>query len=100
MEKSPDYILYTDGDNQYDISELRPHLDSFRAFDVLNGYAIKKAVIGRRKVQSAIFNALVNALFLQRFKDVNCSLKMYKRRVIDGMTISSNSAFIDGIKQL
>lgn len=90
-----DYILYTDGDNQYDIQELKPYIKFLENYDVLNGYAIKKAVTWQRRLQSLIFNVLVNVLFFQKFKDVNCSLKMYKRQVIDSVHVTCSSAFID-----
>ena len=90
-----DYIFYTDGDNQYDVDEFRPHLHRLKDYDILNGYAVKKAVTPRRLLQSVIFNTLVNILFFTRFKDVNCSIKMYKREVIESMHIRCRSAFID-----
>ncbi len=90
------YIMYTDGDNQYDVNELLPHLGLLRSgFDALNPYAKEKAVTPRRKVQSAIYNILLSILFFTRFKDANCSLKVYKKEIIDKMQIRSVSAFID-----
>ncbi len=90
-----DYILYTDGDSQYDVWEFAPYLKFLESYDVLNGYAIKKVISWRRRPQTAVFNILVSLLFWQKFKDVNCSLKMYKRRVIEGIKIVCASAFID-----
>lgn len=90
-----DYVFYTDGDNQYDVDEFRPHLHHFKVYDILNGYAVKKAVTFRRLVQSIVFNTLTTILFFKYFKDVNCSIKMYKRHVIQSMDIKCRSAFID-----
>jgi len=90
-----DYIFYTDGDNQYDVLEFSPYLKFLENYDILNGYAIKKAVTPRRQLQSMVFNTLVNILFLQKFRDVNCSIKMYKRAVVGSMVIQCASAFID-----
>ena len=90
-----DYIFYTDGDNQYDVNEFKPYFKHLKDYDILNGYAIKKAVTPRRLVQSIVFNALTNILFFSWFKDVNCSIKMYKSSVIKSMDIKCFSAFID-----
>ena len=90
-----DYIMYTDGDYQYDVNDFRPFLKLLPEADVLSGYAVKKAVNFKRKAQSAIFNFLVNILFLVNFKDVNCSMKIYKREVLSAIFMKSNSAFLD-----
>lgn len=90
-----DYVMYTDGDNQYDVNEFRSQLPFLEEFDILSGYAIKKAVTIPRRFQSFLYNSLVRLLFLVNWKDVNCSMKIYRRQVLDTITIKSNSAFID-----
>ncbi len=90
-----EYVMYTDGDYQYDVNDFEPYLHLLPEADVLSGYAVKKAVNFQRKIQSAVFNFLVNVLFLVNFKDVNCSMKIYKRKVLKAISIKSNSAFID-----
>ena len=89
------YVMYTDGDNQYDISELRPYLHLLDSFDVLSGYAPNKVISFRRKMQSGVYNWLIAALFFIWIKDIDCAMKIYKRRVLDSMEIKSTSAFID-----
>src|SRR3989338_6922451 len=37
-----DYIMYTDGDNQYDVMDSVPYLHFLKDNDVIAGYAIKK----------------------------------------------------------
>ena len=37
-----EYVMYTDGDNQYDIREFEPHLFLLKDADVLKGFAEKK----------------------------------------------------------
>jgi len=90
-----DYIIYTDGDNQYDIFEIKPHLFLLKEAAVLSGYVTEKAVTTLRKFQSLTFNWLVATLFSVKIKDINCALKVYKRRVLENIEMKSNSAFID-----
>lgn len=90
-----DYVIYTDGDNQYDIRDIGPYLRLLSEADVLSGYAVKKAVTLKRKIQSLVFNLLVNFLFLVDLRDINCSLKVYKRQVLSVISMRSNGAFID-----
>jgi glycosyltransferase involved in cell wall biosynthesis len=92
-----DYVMYTDGDNQYDVNDFIPHLHLLKENDVISGYAVKKAVSNIRKFQSVIHNVLINILFLNNFKDINCSMKIFKKIVLNKISINSSSygAFID-----
>jgi len=90
-----EYVMYTDGDNQYDVDEFYGFIPFLDYADVVSGYARKKAVTFRRKVQSLIYNKLISILFFIPANDLNCSMKIYKRKVIDSMKIHSLSAFID-----
>lgn len=92
-----DYVMYTDGDNQYNIFDLEPHVHLLETNDVLAGYAVKKAVSDFRKFQSWVHNTLINILFFSHFKDINCALKIFKRPVLQKITINSDpyGAFVD-----
>jgi glycosyltransferase involved in cell wall biosynthesis len=97
LESRYEYIMYTDGDNQYDIYEFKPYLHLLDNADIIRGYVInnKKAVSTARKLQSILFNVGIYILFFTYMKDINCSMKIYKRKVIDSICIQSNSAFVD-----
>lgn len=92
-----DYVMYTDGDNQYDVREFKPYLHLLKENDVLAGYATKKAVSQFRKFQSWVHNMIINILFFNSLKDINCSMKIFKREVLEKIQINSNpmGAFID-----
>lgn len=90
-----DYVCYTDADNQYDIEELREGFRLMAEADVASGYVRKKAVSTLRKLQSEVFNWLILILFYVWVRDINCSMKVYKRKVLDAIEIKSISAFID-----
>ena len=90
-----DFVMYTDGDCQYDITEFAPYLYLLEASDILSGHVSVKAVSVMRKIQSVLYNALVFLFFGVRVKDINCSMKIYKRTVLDVITARSTSAFID-----
>lgn len=89
------YVMYTDGDNQYNVREFLPYLHLLDTADVLSGYVTKKAVSLRRKLQSEVWNWLIRVLFLVWCRDINCAMKMYKRKVLDSISIKSSSGFID-----
>ena len=90
-----DFVMYTEGDVQYDITEFEPYLILLQANDILSGYAITKAVSFMRMVQSLAYNTLIFILFDVWYKDANCSMKIYSRKVLENIEIKSTSAFID-----
>jgi glycosyltransferase involved in cell wall biosynthesis len=92
-----EYVMYTDGDNQYDINEFKPYLYLLNNNDIIAGYAITKAVSPFRKLQSLIHNTLINILFIVYFKDINCAMKVFKKSVLEKIKINSSprGAFID-----
>lgn len=94
-EAKYDYVMYTDGDNQYDIREFMPYIGLLSDHDILSGYVTKKALTIPRRIQSFAFNSLVRILFSISLKDINCSMKIYKRKVLESMQVKSRSAFID-----
>ncbi len=90
-----DYVMYTDGDNQYDVREFLPYLHLLDTNDVLSGYVTKKAASLRRKIQSQVWNWLVRVLFFVWCRDIDCAMKIYKRAVLENISIKSSSCFID-----
>ncbi len=95
MQSRYEYVMYTDGDNQYDVHEFAAALPLLEHADIVTGYVQEKAADAKRKMQSNLFNTLVRMLFFFPIRDVNCSMKIYKRRVLDAISIRGTSAFID-----
>jgi glycosyltransferase involved in cell wall biosynthesis len=92
-----EYVMYTDGDNQYDISDFEPYLGLIADHDLIMGYARVKAASRRRAVQSLVFNSLIAILFFSWYRDINCSMKMIRRDALLRIPLRSSprGAFID-----
>lgn len=90
-----DYVFYTDGDNQYDVSELKKLVKYLSVCDVVIGFRLKRALTLTRLIQSYIYNWLVRALFKVKVKDINCSMKLIKRSLLEKISLSCNSCFIE-----
>ncbi len=90
-----EYVMYTDGDNQYDVQESLPFLHLLNNADILSGYALKKATSWWRKLQSITYNIVLAILFGHYLRDVNCSMKIIRKSVLDSLKLESASAFID-----
>lgn len=93
-----DWIVFTDGDNQYDIAELRRFLPLLDRYDVLVGYRFQKTYGVVRKLLSAGLNLLVRVAFGVRVRDVTCGFKMVRSRVMEDpeMQLTSTGPFGGG----
>lgn len=90
-----EYIFYTDGDNQFDMQELRSVLACLPAADIIVGYRVKKQYSLFRLLTSGIYNALVRRLFALDVRDVNCAFKLVPRTLIEEINLVSTAGFID-----
>jgi glycosyltransferase involved in cell wall biosynthesis len=90
-----DLIVYTDGDGQFDITELKKVLPLIENNDVVIGYRISRAEGWRRKFQSWVYNFLTRMISGLKFRDFNCSFKIFRREVLEHIDIEFPSVFID-----
>ena len=93
--KKFDYVFYTDGDNQYDATELKKMMPFLKEYDAIVGYRTKRALSLTRKIQTLFFNRLVRWLFGIKIKDVNCSMKIISKEALKQINLTSDSSFIE-----
>lgn len=90
-----DLVFYTDGDAQYDVSELAGLLPLMNEeVDVVNGYKIKRSDRRRRKVLGAIYNRLARLFFRVPIRDVDCDFRLIRRRMFRQIEITSSSGVV------
>jgi len=90
-----DLVFYTDGDGQFDITELNKLMDLIEKHEIVTGYRLKRRDPLIRKVNAALWNILVTVVFGLRLHDINCAFKLFKREIFDGIELKSNGAFIN-----
>ncbi len=88
-------VTYTDGDGQYDFAEFERLLDAWDGESVVSAYRLNRADGFARVLQTRVYGFLLRLLFNLRVRDVNCSMKLYPRKALDRVSITSESAFID-----
>ena len=89
------FVCFTDGDNQFDFYDIIKMIPLLEDYDAVISYRLTKAYGVVRKGISSGYNLLVRALFGIPFRDVNSSLKIFRREVIDSIEIESTSPFVD-----
>jgi glycosyltransferase involved in cell wall biosynthesis len=90
-----DLVFYTDSDNQFDLTELADFLPLMTAVEVAVGYRVDRKDSTLRRVSSAVFNRLAAFVFELRLRDINCSFKLFRREVLQQLTLESDGFFID-----
>ena len=92
---SNDIVFYTDGDAQYDPSELELlWLKMTPDVDLVNGYKISRSDPWHRIVIGRIYHHTVKTLFGLHVRDVDCDFRMLRRSIFDRVHLEKNSGVI------
>ena len=79
------WIAFTDGDGQFDITELSKFFEAQRKTqsDAILGYYLIRAVSKTTIITTKMWELVVNILFSLKVKDVDCGLKLLSKKIID-----------------
>lgn len=92
---SKDLVFYTDGDAQFDPRELELLLEQLReGIDVVNGYKLRRSDAIYRRLIGRLYHHAVRTAFGLPIRDVDCDFRLFRRRVLDAVTLESNSGLI------
>jgi glycosyltransferase involved in cell wall biosynthesis len=90
-----DYVFYTDGDNQFDLEELKKFVALIPFSDIVVGYRKHKQYSLYRKFTSLCYNYLLRLIFDIHYWDIDCAFKLFKADLFKKIEIKSIDAFID-----
>ena len=93
-KSSKELVFYTDGDGQFDISEIKLLLPLIKEADLVIGYRIKRSDPFHRWLFAKLWGTLIAVLFNMWVRDTDCAFKLIKRNVIESLDLKSNGAFI------
>src|ERR671927_170480 len=81
-------IFYTDGDAQYDPSELSLLWRELTPdADMVNGYKISRADPLHRIVIGRVYHHIVSLLFGLKLRDVDCDFRLMRRSIFDRINL-------------
>jgi glycosyltransferase involved in cell wall biosynthesis len=89
------WVFYTDGDGQFDLADLPRLVEQSSSADIVSGFRSNRADPVHRKWNAFIF-AIACRLFLGvRVPDIDCAFKLYRREVLDQLTLKTTGAMIN-----
>ncbi len=89
-----EFVLFTDGDNQYDVDYFKDMIKHMKDYDAIISYRVKNGNNLIRRIISWIFNRVLNIMFLEPFRDLSSSFRLIKRSAMDNIELKSKSIFL------
>jgi glycosyltransferase involved in cell wall biosynthesis len=90
-----EWVFYTDGDAQYDASELVRCIDAVGAdTDIVQGFKLGRGDSWYRKVIGRGYHHTVRLLFRLGVRDTDCDFRLIRRALLDRVELTSTSGVI------
>ncbi len=90
-----EFVFYTDGDGQFDISHLTEILPLIETADIVSCYRKNRQDNFLRKVNAFGWGIFVRLMLGLWLRDIDCAFKLYKRSIFDEIQMHSSGALID-----
>ena len=92
---SREWVFYTDGDAQYDASEITRCIDAARpGIDIVQGYKLGRGDRLYRKLIGRGYHHVVRLMFGLRVRDTDCDFRLIRRDLLDRVELTSTSGVI------
>lgn len=89
------WVFYTDGDAQYDASEVTVCIDAVTpTTDVVQGWKIGRGDSWYRKVIGRTYHHTVKRLFSLQVRDTDCDFRLINRTILDKVQLTATSGVI------
>lgn len=93
-QASLEHVFLTDGDGQFDLSELPRAVGLLRQHDVVAGYRVERRDGWWRGLWGRAWTALVNRVLGLRVRDANCAFKLLPKSLVRVGDLRSEGALI------
>jgi glycosyltransferase involved in cell wall biosynthesis len=89
-----DIICMIDGDNEYDVFDLKKMLAVRNYYMLVIAFRYRKLYSTKRIFISFIYNTVLRLVFKSPFRDISTGIRLFNRAVVDEVELTSNSPFI------
>jgi glycosyltransferase involved in cell wall biosynthesis len=94
LATTADWVFYTDGDGQFDPTQLRQLLPLLECAEVVAGYRASRVEGAVRRLNGWLWTQVVNRVFGLRVRDVDCAFKVLPGRFVRETAWRSTGALI------
>jgi glycosyltransferase involved in cell wall biosynthesis len=88
------WILLTDGDLQFDLTEISAFLEPAAHHEMVVGYRIQRQDRLHRRLSAAAWNRLMHATFGVRVRDIDCAFKLMRGDLARDLELESEGAMV------
>lgn len=88
-------IAFVPADNQFDFGEINLLLERIEEADIVSGHRAERQDTFIRRFNAFGWNMTVRLLFGYLCRDIDCGFKLFRREILEHVTIVSNGAMID-----
>jgi len=90
-----EFVFYTDGDGQYDVSELPLLLEQVTpTTGLVNGYKLERHDPAHRIWIGNVYNFCARLLFRIHIRDIDCDYRLIRRGLLEKIQLTSTSGTI------
>lgn len=91
---SYEWICFTDGDDEYDISDLSRLIRLIGYYELVITFRYAKLYSATRIFISWVYNRLVRLLFRTPYRDISTGLRLIRKSLADELDLQASSPFI------
>ena len=88
-------IAFVPADNQFDFGEISLLLERIEEADIVSGHRAERQDTFIRRFNALGWNTVVRLLFGRLCRDIDCGFKLFRREILEHVTIISDGAMID-----
>jgi glycosyltransferase involved in cell wall biosynthesis len=89
-----EWIAFTDGDDEYEVDDLRKLLRLRDYYDLIITFRYAKRYGNLRIFISYVYNHVLRWLFQTRYRDISSGLRIIRKEVVDQLDLVATSPFI------
>jgi glycosyltransferase involved in cell wall biosynthesis len=89
-----EWIFFTDGDMQFNVTELSSFIPYTSNYSAIIGYRKNRADGAVRAFNARLFKHFIDILYRLHVKDIDCAFKLFKADIIKPLPLISNGAMI------
>ena len=90
-----EFVFYTDGDGQYDVTELPLLLEKLDpTVGLVNGFKLERHDPWHRVCIGTIYNQFARLLFGIRLRDIDCDFRLIRRELLQQLNLESDTGTI------